>query len=400
MPPTSIASSSAGSRRACRRSESKGCTSSWVSRGIQSCRPTPWTSRSSRTCITRSRIPTSFSTACGRPSPRVPGWGSSIWRSRLSVTAPRPRCFAANWLPSAIASSTSRPSLPPTAISPSSRRPRASRPPKPSSPARSRSAAGFLDLPPGVAQPDRAIEDGASRPGVARVHAEVAGPLELDQVAGAGRREGGLDLAVGKHGERLRVQRGAEILRVVRLGLGEQRVVESHLGPSGVGGGDPVDGALHVAAFAVASEGFGIVLAAHLDDLPRRVLLEVRALDDVGVAEAHLGAGGEAEVLLGRHLAEVVLLDPQLAAEGDLARARRGVLGIVHRVHLLHLALGIVLHDELEGTEHGHAPLRAPVEVLAEAGLEEGQLHRVVVLGHPDALAEVADGLRGVAAPA
>src|SRR5215470_18510547 len=322
MPPTSIASSSAGSRRACRRSESKGCTSSWVSRGIQSCRPTPWTSRSSRTCITKSRIPTSSSTACGLPSLRALGWGSSIRRSPPSVTARRLPCFAASWLPSAIASSTSRPSLPPTAISPSSRRPRASPPPKPSSPARSRSAAGFLDLPPGVAQPHRAIENGAPRRGVARVDAEVAGSLELDQVANLGRREGRLDLAVGEHGERLRIQRGAEILRVVRLGLGEQRVVEPHLGPSGVGGGNPVDGALHVAPFAVAAQGLGIVLAAHLDDLPGRVRLEVRALDDVGVSQAHLGAGGEPEVLLGRHLAEVVLLDPQLAAEGDLARAR------------------------------------------------------------------------------
>src|SRR5262249_6200323 len=245
--------------------------------------PPPGTWRPCRICPQSSATPRVSSPACGRRSPRAPGWGSSIRRSRPSVMARRPRCFAASWRPSAIASSTSRPSLPPTAISPSSRRPRASPPPKPSSPARSRSAAGFFDLPPAVAQPHRAIEDGAPWRGVARVDAGVAGPLELDQVADLGRSEGRLDLAVGEHGERLRVQRGAEILRVVRLGLGEQRVVEPHLGPSGVGGGNPVDGALHVAAFAVAAQGFGIVLAAHLDDLPRGVLLEVRALDDVGV---------------------------------------------------------------------------------------------------------------------
>src|SRR3972149_409251 len=46
------------------------------------------------------------------------------------------------------------------------------------------------------------------------------------------------------------------------------------------------------------------------------------------------------------------------------------------------------------------ATLGAPVQVLAQAVLEQRHLHEVVGLGDTDALAEVADRLRRVAAPA
>ena len=125
-----------------------------------------------------------------------------------------------------------------------------------------------------------------------------------------------------------------------------------------------MNGALDAPPLAVAAHGGGIVLAAHLDHLARGVLLEIGALDDVGVAQADLGPRRQPEVLLGGDLAEVVLLDPELPAEGHLSRARGGVFGVVDRLHLLDLALGVVLHDELERAQDGHATLRPLVQVL------------------------------------
>ena len=91
-----------------------------------------------------------------------------------------------------------------------------------------------------------------------------------------------------------------------------------------------------------------VVRAAQLDDLARRVLHDLLAGDEVGVAQAHLAAGREPEELLRRVLHEVLALDPELAREGHLARAGRGVLGVVDGVELLDLSLGVVLDHHLE----------------------------------------------------
>ena len=83
----------------------------------------------------------------------------------------------------------------------------------------------------------------------------------------------------------------------------------------------------------VAAAGRGVVGAAELDDLARgRILDDLGAGDEVGVAEPDLAARGEAEELLGRVLQKIVALDVELARERDLARSRRRVLGIVDAV--------------------------------------------------------------------
>ena len=85
--------------------------------------------------------------------------------------------------------------------------------------------------------------------------------------------------------------------------------------------------------------------------------------------------------------------------KGTLRVPAPGVLGIVGRLHLLGLALGVVLDHQAQRPQHRHAPERAPVQVLAQAVLQQRHLDEVRGLGHPDALAEVAQGLGGVAAP-
>ena len=68
--------------------------------------------------------------------------------------------------------------------------------------------------------------------------------------------------------------------------------------------------------------GRRIVRAAQLDDVSRSVLDHVRARDEVAVAKPNLPPGREAEELLRRILHEIVALDVELARERDLPRAR------------------------------------------------------------------------------
>ena len=94
-------------------------------------------------------------------------------------------------------------------------------------------------------------------------------------------------------------------------------------------GREPVQRRLGPAAVGrVAAARLRVVGAAELDDLAVRVLHDVGAGDEVGVAQAHLAARGEAEELARRVLHEVVALDPELAREGHRARpGRRGPPG-------------------------------------------------------------------------
>ena len=128
--------------------------------------------------------------------------------------------------------------------------------------------------------------------------------------------------------------------------------------------------------------------------LPLRVLDHLVAADVIGVLEADLLAGREAEEFLGRVLAEVVLLDIDLARKGQLARAGGGVLGVVLGVDLLHLPSRIVGDDDFQRPQHGHHPPGRSVQVFAQAVLEQGHVDHALALGHADSLGEVADGLR------
>ena len=142
-----------------------------------------------------------------------------------------------------------------------------------------------------------------------------------------------------------------------------------------------------------------VVGAAQLDDRAGVVLDDVGAGHQVGVAEAHFPARGQAEELLRRLLHEVVALDVDLPRERHLARARGGILRVVDDVHVLDELVGIVRQDQLQRAEHRHRPRRMPVEILAHAVLEQPDVDHVLLLGDADPRAEVANRLGRVAAP-
>src|SRR5439155_2043037 len=107
----------------------------------------------------------------------------------------------------------------------------------------------------------------------------------------------------------------------------EEAVIETDFGRHGVPGRKPVQSRFGPAPVrGVAAARLRVVSAAELDDLTACVLHHVGAGHEVGVAETHLAARGEAEELARRVLHEIVTLDPKLAPEGHLARPGRGIL--------------------------------------------------------------------------
>ena len=166
-----------------------------------------------------------------------------------------------------------------------------------------------------------------------------------------------------------------------------------------MGGGHPVNGALHLLAAGVGTAlGLGVVGAAQLQHRAGGGILDhLLALDDVGVAQPHLAARCQPVVTLRGLFEKVVLLDIDLPGEGEGARTFPGhVVGVVGRFQLLHPALRIVRDHHPERVFHGQHPRRLFVQVVADEVLELAHLHGVVALGDAHAVAEVADGLRCV----
>src|SRR5512145_739840 len=110
---------------------------------------------------------------------------------------------------------------------------------------------------------------------------------------------------------------------------------------------DPVNGALDLAAIrSPSTPRGGIVGTAEFDHLTSSlVLYHTIAGNVVRIPQAHLTARGEAEELPRRVLAKIVALNVEHARERYLACAHTGVLGIIHGLHVFHLAFGVVLND-------------------------------------------------------
>jgi len=62
---------------------------------------------------------------------------------------------------------------------------------------------------------------------------------------------------------------------------------------------------------------------------------------------------------------------------------------------LFDLIFRVVVDDHPEGPQDGHRPGRPLVQVFADTVLKEGNVHEVVVLGHPDGDG-IGDPLQGV----
>src|SRR5690348_5180708 len=258
-----------------------------------------------------------------------------------------------------------------------------------------------LELGPGVPEAEGAVEDEPSGRRVG-IRAEVAEALELHGLTGRQFRERRLDQALLEHRLRVGVEVGVEVAVSAGIGAGEQTVIDTHLGGHGVLGREPVQRRLRPAPVGgVAAARLRIVGAAELDDLAARVLDHVGAGHEVGVAQTHFAAGGEAEELAWRVLHEVVAFDPELAREGHLACPGRGILRVVDGLHLLDLPLWVVLDHEPERAQDGEASQRPPVQHVPDLVLEHLDFGGARALASQrDHVEEVAQTLGREAAPA
>src|SRR5688572_19800051 len=142
-----------------------------------------------------------------------------------------------------------------------------------------------------------------------------------------------------------------------------------------------------------------VMTAAQLDDVPRRILDDAFALDDIAVAQAHFAAGLQAVKLARRVLHEVVTLDEDLAREGHFARSELGPVRMVRGLEPLLFVLRIGLDDDFQRIEHGETARRHVVQVLANAAFELAELRDLLLLRRANPAHELDDGLGRVAAP-
>ncbi len=105
----------------------------------------------------------------------------------------------------------------------------------------------LLNLRPGVAERHRAVEDQSAWRGIG-VDAEVAEALELIARTGLGVRERRLDLGAALHLERFGIQVIEEVFGRGRVFVGEETIVNPHLGVERVRRRHPVQCRLHFAA--------------------------------------------------------------------------------------------------------------------------------------------------------
>src|SRR5581483_7347644 len=130
-------------------------------------------------------------------------------------------------------------------------------------------------------------------------------------------------------------------------------------------------GGFHLAAVGrVASTSRGIIGAVNFEDVPMIIFHDAGAGYEIGVTQAHLAAGREAMVALGRLLTKIVLFDVEHTRKRNFARAGSGVFGVIDSLELLDLGVGVIVDDYSEGTQNSHHAGRALIEVLAHKMLE------------------------------
>ena len=145
---------------------------------------------------------------------------------------------------------------------------------------------------------------------------------------------------------------------------------------------NPVDSALDLAAVrALPAPALGVVHATQLLHIARLIQHSLAAGDEIGIAQTHFRAGKKAVEFLGRVLAEIVVLDIQLARERHFAAAVVGVFRMVGHLEFLHLPFRIILDNHLDGVQHGHGARGSGVEVLPDAEFQHGVIHNGIGAG-------------------
>jgi len=176
-------------------------------------------------------------------------------------------------------------------------------------------------------------------------------------------------------------------------------LIEPHFGIKGVGSADPVDCGLDFSSVGgFSASGGRVISAVKFEDIAGGVFDDVFTFDEITVAQTDFPAGRQAVKLFGRVFHKVVPLDVQYFGEGNLACSGGWIFRIVNRFEHFSLSVRIIGQDDFERIEDGHDTRRGFVEVFAQAVFEEGIIDGAVEFVDADDLAEIADGLWGIAA--
>ena len=146
---------------------------------------------------------------------------------------------------------------------------------------------------PGIAQADDSVEHGCTRTAVHLISEEVPGTLKLEACTGRGLPDKRLNLGVTDEMDRLLVDI-VQVVTRIRAGHGalEQSVVQTHGDGVRVPCGYPVNRALDLAAIhRIATPRLGIVPGVDLDHVTCVVFDDVRARDQIRVAQPDFAAG-------------------------------------------------------------------------------------------------------------
>ena len=157
-----------------------------------------------------------------------------------------------------------------------------------------------------------------------------------------------------------------------------------------------MDSPFHLPAVLGISAFSGRIVAAaklhHLSGI--RILHHFLTADEVGIPEADLPSGSQAEEVRRRVLHEIVGLDVELPGKRHHPGAfPRHVAGVGWGIELLPFPFRVVGDHELERAENAHDPGHRPVQMISDGELEFSQVHPIVRFGHTDHLGKSTNGL-------
>ena len=149
----------------------------------------------------------------------------------------------------------------------------------------------------------------------------------------------------------------------------------------------------------IAAASFGVIRTVQFDNIARLVLNNIVAGNKVGISQPHFASRCQPEKFLRRLFHKIFLLDIQHLAERHLACSGGSVFRIVHRVQLVHLALGVVGNDNLQRIQYRHHARTGRVQMLTQTMFQQSIVDGAVELVDANGLTEAADRFRRETAP-
>ena len=138
-----------------------------------------------------------------------------------------------------------------------------------------------------------------------------------------------------------------------------------------------------------------------MDD--RHVAIFIRlisfAFDKICMHQTHFVAGEEAEILLRRLDHEILPLNIQFTAEGNLAHSKFRILHIVVHFQILHFPFRVIINHQFDGVKNGHHSGLLQLQVLPDAVFKHGIIHGTLAFGYAAHIHEHLDGFRRKSPP-